>query len=253
MKTPVLNLLYIEDDIIDQTYFSRLLEHVPSCVCKIVASVAVAKKVLATQTFDIIITDNMLGDGTAADILPFINGTPTILVTGTNDKQVLVNAYDLGVNAHIIKPIMLLTLVEQLENISQQKITIEAAKTINKKAPSYSFINLSFITESTNNDTDFVIEMINMYLEQCDDFLNEIQTSFLEKNWANLHKIAHRFKSSLNVIGAEQMRQLSEKIEINAKLQENPQLINKAIQQLSMFNNMAVQELHKAIKDMRQQ
>ena len=83
-KKPV-SLLLVEDDLADQMSFKRFVkqEQLPYDYT-IAGSVAEAVDLLKKQTFDIVLADHALGDGTAFDIVEYITmATPIILVNGS--------------------------------------------------------------------------------------------------------------------------------------------------------------------------
>ncbi len=97
-------ILLIEDNRVDQIAFRRLIqEKIFKCEYVIAGSLSDAKKVLGTDTFDIIITDYMLGDGTALDVFEIVNDTPVIVVTGGGDEGIAVKAMKAGAYDYIIK------------------------------------------------------------------------------------------------------------------------------------------------------
>jgi len=70
MENATYRILLIEDDELDQMAFKRHLkaENLPYEYV-VVPSISEAQSVLSSETFDIILTDFTLGDGTALDIL----------------------------------------------------------------------------------------------------------------------------------------------------------------------------------------
>jgi len=97
-------ILLIEDDKVDQMAFKRLVKEkdLPYDY-SIAGSISEAKKVLSSETFDIVITDYLLGDGTAFDIFPSIIDTPIIFITGAGDEETAVKAMKAGAYDYLIK------------------------------------------------------------------------------------------------------------------------------------------------------
>lgn len=108
MNAGMIEILYIEDDLVDQMAFKRLVreKNLPY-VLTMANSVRKAREVFAEKHYDIVITDFLLGDGTSFEYLPEIisTGTPVILVTGTGDEDVAVKAIKLGASDYVIKDI----------------------------------------------------------------------------------------------------------------------------------------------------
>lgn len=99
-----IELLFVEDDKIDQLAFKRLVEfkNLPYNV-KIEDSVNGALKALSKKKFNIIISDWHLGDETAFDLIDFIDDVPLIITTGCGDEDIAVKAMKNGAYDYLIK------------------------------------------------------------------------------------------------------------------------------------------------------
>jgi PAS domain S-box-containing protein len=97
-------VLLIEDDKIDQLAFTRLVNTLElKYDYKMVMSVSEAKQVLRVSRFDVIVSDYMLGDGTALDIMDLTNGTPIIIITGMGNEEVAILAIRGGAYDYMVK------------------------------------------------------------------------------------------------------------------------------------------------------
>lgn len=105
MGTPMIKkLLLVEDDISDQTAFKRLFwEEKAEYDYTVVDSVSEARAILDTTSFDIIITDYLLGDGTGFEILEMGLDVPVIMTTGGGSEEVAVRAMKAGAYDYLIK------------------------------------------------------------------------------------------------------------------------------------------------------
>ena len=83
MESAKYKILLIEDDKLDQMAFLRMakIQEIPYD-CTVAGSVAQAKEILQKNSFDIVILDHNLGDGTGFDVLDSIQNTPVVFVTG---------------------------------------------------------------------------------------------------------------------------------------------------------------------------
>jgi len=108
MTNGMIKLLYIEDDLVDQMAFKRLVreQNLPYDMT-LANSVQSAREKFRAGVFDIVISDFLLGDGTSFEYLPEIiqTGTPVILVTGTGDEDVAVKAIKMGASDYVIKDV----------------------------------------------------------------------------------------------------------------------------------------------------
>jgi PAS domain S-box-containing protein len=97
-------VLMIEDNKLDQMAFKRLVETEKlQYDYTIAGSVAQAQKVLTCQKFDIVISDYLLGDGTAFDLLDLVKNTPVIVVTGIGNEEVAVKTWRAGAYDYLTK------------------------------------------------------------------------------------------------------------------------------------------------------
>jgi len=97
-------VMLIEDDKLDQIAFIRMVEdqRLPYD-CTVVNSLEQAGQRLTSERFDVIISDYILGDGTALDVVNCVNNIPVILITGFGDEAVVVTAWRAGIYDYLIK------------------------------------------------------------------------------------------------------------------------------------------------------
>ena len=96
-------VLFIEDDRADQVAFERLVKsEALTYDYTIVDSVSRARQNLDSGSFDIIIVDYFLGDGTAFDVFDFAGKTPVILITGAGSEELSAKAMKAGAYAYLI-------------------------------------------------------------------------------------------------------------------------------------------------------
>jgi len=71
--------------------------------CTIAGTIRQAQELLEANSYDIIIADYNLTDGTALEIIDSINNTPVILVTGMGDEELAVKTWRMGAYDYLIK------------------------------------------------------------------------------------------------------------------------------------------------------
>ena len=104
MQDKVIRLLLVEDDKVDQMAFARFVksENLPYNYT-IAGSVAETEEVIKSNSFDVIIADYMLGDGTSFELFDQFAGVPVIVTTGSGNEDVAVEAMKLGACDYLIK------------------------------------------------------------------------------------------------------------------------------------------------------
>ena len=97
-------VLLIEDDKIDQMAFERLVkrEDLPYDY-QIAGSVSEAREVLAAERFDAVLMDYVLGDGTAFDLFGEAKDAPIVMMTGSGDEAIAVQAMKAGALDYLVK------------------------------------------------------------------------------------------------------------------------------------------------------
>ena len=93
------------------------------------------------------------------------------------------------------------------------------------------YTDLSYLKEITGGDPGIVKEMIEMFIAQVDEF-NENLNSFLnDKEWIKLGKEAHKAKSSVLIVGMEDMGKLLKKLQLlteeGKEIETYPEFVKK--------------------------
>jgi len=127
MENTRYKILYVEDSELDQMAFKRFVEDNAVPYDYVIAgSISEARSILASNKFDIVISDHSLGDGTAFDTLDSMKDTPVIVVTGAGDEETAIKLWKAGAYDYLIKDIeqnYLKAIPITVENAIRQKIT----------------------------------------------------------------------------------------------------------------------------------
>ncbi len=102
----MIKVLLVEDDPIDHLAFARSVKQGGLPYDYVVAnSLAKAKSILATQSFDIAILDHSLGDGTSLELFDLLKAKncPFIIATGTGDEETAAKLMNEGAYDYLIK------------------------------------------------------------------------------------------------------------------------------------------------------
>ncbi|MDF2892137.1 MAG: response regulator receiver modulated diguanylate cyclase with sensor [Clostridia bacterium] len=146
-------ILLVEDDIIDQMAFKKMVRNKELNYDYLVAgSAKEAAAAVENNSFDLVITDYLLGDGTAFDVMKMLKETPVIITTGAGNEEVAVRAMHEGANDYLVKdsdgnylkvlPITIENVIERVMNQKQLKILSHALMSIGDSV---------FITDTKDN------------------------------------------------------------------------------------------------------
>ncbi|MDF2533359.1 MAG: multi-sensor hybrid histidine kinase, partial [Clostridia bacterium] len=146
-------ILLVEDDIIDQMAFKKMVRNKELNYDYLVAgSAKEAAAAVENNSFDLVITDYLLGDGTAFDVMKMLKETPVIITTGAGNEEVAVRAMHEGASDYLVKdsdgnylkvlPITIENVIERVMNQKQLKILSHALMSIGDSV---------FITDTKDN------------------------------------------------------------------------------------------------------
>lgn len=81
------------------------------------------------------------------------------------------------------------------------------------KRQKYTHINLAYLTAMAAGDNSFVIEMITEYKLRVPSYINELLLAVTEGNLEEVRFVAHKLSSSLQIVGAHDLVEITHKIE----------------------------------------
>ena len=78
-------------------------------------------------------------------------------------------------------------------------------------------LDLSFLTEIADGSNEFVIESIDMFLQQTPELLQTITEAIAAKEWATASSAAHKLKPNLGFFGMPISQAIIQDVEIMTK------------------------------------
>lgn len=104
----------------------------------------------------------------------------------------------------------------------------------------------TFLQEQCDHDMEMVETMIEMFISTAPSYLDRINNAFLVANFTEVKDAAHGFLSSLKIMGASEIVEITKQVEdniMNGDLED----IESLIGQVDSLTKKAIQEL-KVIK-----
>lgn len=81
----------------------------------------------------------------------------------------------------------------------------------------YNYIDIDFMDTFYDGNDDFKGKMIALFIEKSPGYMNDINEHLEQKNLEDLAAVAHKFKASIDFVGARKFKEVVTEIERNAK------------------------------------
>ncbi|MGN6638621.1 MAG: Hpt domain-containing protein [Mucilaginibacter sp.] len=120
------------------------------------------------------------------------------------------------------------------------------------ETPSNQDLDLSFLYEIADGSNEFIVESIDMLLQQTPELLQSISNSLSAHNWATAAAAAHKLKPSMGFFGMLTSQGLLQEVELLCKAGgQEPAVISAKFAEANelISNNMEVLSRVKAEKE----
>lgn len=113
----------------------------------------------------------------------------------------------------------------------------------------YKFINVEYLNTVSGGDPDIISEIVGMFKEQSVDIYNEMKTQLLLKKYNLLGSLAHKAKSSVLIMGMNELAIMLKTLEVLAKEARESELYESYIEKFKVDTDAAVTELEDFVKN----
>jgi HPt (histidine-containing phosphotransfer) domain-containing protein len=107
----------------------------------------------------------------------------------------------------------------------------------------YKFINTEYLDSVSGGDHEIINEIVSMFREQVVEMYNEMRTLLADRNFLSLGMLAHKAKSSVAIMGMNDMAEMLKTFELEAKEGKNSELYESYISRFRDDTDAAVKEL----------
>lgn len=108
-------------------------------------------------------------------------------------------------------------------------------------------VDLSYLKDVASGSDEFMIDMIDLFLDQTPAYFEQMEQFISEENWSKVADIAHKIKPTLAFMGVDSARESMAGIEQNARNLVNLEAISPAFQ---ILKEMSVQ-LYKQLEEVK--
>lgn len=208
-----LQVLVAEDNLVNQKLISRILDSW-SCSYTIAGNGLEFLEKSRELEYDIILMDvhmPLLDGCEATKILRKEQGNPNrekpiIALTAAALLDEKNRVFAAGMNEFLTKPFSPKLLCSMLLKYAPKQEPVKLLR-----------MNLSYLEELSGGDRGFILEILNTFVDGLPRDIQNLEEAGQKKEQETLSKIAHRLKSSLQMLGLEEARQEAAGLEILCK------------------------------------
>lgn len=81
----------------------------------------------------------------------------------------------------------------------------------------YKYINVEYLESVSGGDNSIIIELVNLFREQTKEFYEDMKALLAAKDYYNLGLLAHKAKSSVAIMGMNDLATTLKTFELQAK------------------------------------
>jgi len=115
---------------------------------------------------------------------------------------------------------------------------------------SYKFINTDYLDSVTGGDPDITRDIVGMFKEQAIEIHSEMLVHYSNKEYKQLGMLAHKAKSSVAIMGMNDLATMLKTFELQAKDSSEPDLYQSYIERFRNETAAAVLELEDLVKQL---
>ncbi len=231
---PIINVLYIEDNNVDEMLFNRFSKQIESV--NSLVNIQSFEKLNAPSflnQFDLIFTDNYLGVEDLSKNIDKVSQLPFVVLSGNKkiDKKV---SEESNFVYHIVKPVSTIAL--------NRAVAIYIVLFKSNLQEILECVDLNNIFKVSGGDKNFEKTMIHILKNELPKDITDLKKHLSEETFdENLANILHKLKSKLNILNCEDIYLIVDAMEhsivSNEELKNMSRLLNILIQVLQKIDS----------------
>ena len=113
----------------------------------------------------------------------------------------------------------------------------------------YKFINTEYLESVSGGDPETICEIVNMFREQVVEMHTEMVALYNNRNYKSLGLLAHKAKSSVSIMGMEELAAILKTLELQAREEKEIHLYESYIERFRADTEAAVAELDDLLRN----
>ncbi len=247
------SVLLVEDNDINRLYASSILK-MWGCHFETAENGVVALEKIRNNDFDVVLMDIQMpvmdGFETTKAIRqgdPKKNKVPIIALTANATQKDFENCLTAGMNDCITKPFTQEDLFQVLTKYLGRKLTVKQRLVAeSSKTKDLPVIDLSYLKKVSNNNGQFIQEIVASFLESMPTTVEDIKIQLAQKNWEQLSRVVHKIKPTITLMGIHHLKDKIVLLEQESKNGQNEIIIQELAEEVSLFLSRAIKSLREA-------
>jgi HPt (histidine-containing phosphotransfer) domain-containing protein len=114
-------------------------------------------------------------------------------------------------------------------------------------------IDLTYLRDVSSGSNEFMIEMIDLFLDQTPAYFDQLNDLISEENWPKVAELAHKIKPTLAFMGADSAKERMAEIETSARNLSDTESIGPTFKSLKDFSGDLFSRLTEVKKELEQE
>ncbi len=206
------HILLVEDNKINQFLAKRLLEK-HGFSLDMASNGEEAIELIKEKYFDLVLMDVQMPGMNGYELTGYIRNTmgitgddlPIVALTAYASSMEKEKAISAGMNDYLSKPYSPNELVTTIgRNIKHNGIEVATDSSSSIELYPDWYLNL---IKLVGNEKSELIEVIEMVLEQIPESIDSLDRSLSSSDWDEFHRVSHKIKSSLSILGVKEIKE----------------------------------------------
>ncbi|AUP79797.1 Hpt domain-containing protein [Flavivirga eckloniae] len=112
----------------------------------------------------------------------------------------------------------------------------------------YHYINIDIVRENTLDDISIIKEIMELFLELIDEYIEALTLQVPAKNWQTLFKATHKIKPNISMFGISELESTILQLESNFKNEQNLDTIETLVNHCLTVFKAVKEEIQSEIK-----
>ena len=202
------NILLVEDNELNQLLTVKLFKKWNKEI-DVAENGRIAISKVVANDYDIILMDIQMPEMDGNEVTKYIrenlafdkSQVPIIAMTAHATADEEKKCRQNGMNDYLSKPFDFNVLLEKLfDNLKVEQPTVINQLPPKQELSKASLVNFEYLIDFSDNDVEFIQEVIELFLESAPESISDIVTYAAAKEDENLKNEVHKFKSSISIL-----------------------------------------------------